>query len=146
MLPFNRPAIVGHEKTMIGDALQRDSLSGDGFYSRKCEDWFEKTLGCQKAFLTPSCTHSLEMAALLLDLGEGDEVIMPSYTFPSTANAFVLRGATIAFVDIRADTMNLDEELVEAVVTNRRAIPHQTVDGTMGHLCWQPGKADQIPR
>ena len=108
---------------MIGRALAGGDMSGDGPHSRKCREWFEAELGCARALLTPSGTHSLEMAALLLNIREGDEVIMPSYTFVSTANAFVLRGARVVFVDIRPDTMNIDETLIEAAITPRaRAI------------------------
>lgn len=103
--------------------MRSDKISGDGHYGQKCQAWFEQTLGCPKALLTPSCTQALEMAALLIDIQPGDEVIMPSYTFVSTANAFVLRGAKIVFVDIRPDTMNMDERLIEAAITsNTKAI------------------------
>ena len=98
-------------------AMASGKLSGDGFYSRRCEQWLENQCGTAKALLTPSCTAALEMAALLIDIQAGDEVIMPSYTFVSTANAFVLRGAKIVFVDIRPDTMNIDEMKIEAAVT-----------------------------
>ena len=94
-------------------------MSGDGAFTLRCQRWFEENLKCNKALLTPSCTQALEMAALLIDIQSGDEVIMPSYTFVSTANAFVLRGAKIVFVDIRADTMNIDESLIEAAITDK---------------------------
>lgn len=98
-------------------------MSGGGDFSRRCEDWFEQALGCHKALLTPSCTHALEMAAILIGIQPGDEVILPSYTFVSTANAFVLRGARVVFVDVRPDTMNLDETRIEDAITTRtRAI------------------------
>lgn len=119
MIPFNRPPYTGNEDRHVLAAMRGDKISGDGPYSRKCQDWFEQHLGSRKALLTPSCTQALEMAALLLDIQPGDEVIMPSYTFVSTANAFVLRGATIVFVDIRPDTMNVDERLIEGAITTR---------------------------
>jgi dTDP-4-amino-4,6-dideoxygalactose transaminase len=123
MLPFNRPSYTGNEDHHVLAAMRSAKISGDGDYGRRCQVWFEDKLGCRKALLTPSCTHALEMAAMLIDIQPGDEVIMPSYTFVSTANAFVLRGARIVFVDIRPDTMNMDETLVEAAITQRtRAI------------------------
>ena len=117
MIPFNRPPHTGNEDQYVLSAMRSDKISGDGKYSQQCQHWFEQHLGCKKALLTPSCTQALEMAALLIDIKPGDEVIMPSYTFVSTANAFVLRGAKIVFVDIRPDTLNLDEELIEAAIT-----------------------------
>ena len=114
---FNIPPVVGSEVRYIQDAITRGLLAGDNFYSRKCHGWFENHLRCKKAFLTTSCTHALEIAALLIGIEPGDEVIMPSYTFVSTANAFVLRGAKIIFVDIRPETMNIDERLIEAAIT-----------------------------
>lgn len=123
MIPFNRPPRTGKEDAFVLDAMRSGRLSGDGRYGRMCQDWFEQKLGCAKAMLTPSCTHALEMAAILIGIAPGDEVIMPSYTFVSTANAFVLRGAKIVFVDVRPDTMNIDESLIEAAITPRtRAI------------------------
>lgn len=120
---FNHPSRTGNEVRYVLDAMNNDQISGDGAYSRRCQTWFERQLGCAKALLTPSCTQALEMAALLLDIRPGDEVIMPSYTFVSTANAFALRGAKIVFVDIHPDTMNLDESLIEAAITPKtRAI------------------------
>jgi dTDP-4-amino-4,6-dideoxygalactose transaminase len=110
---------VGTELRYLETALTSGNLSGSGGHGRRCQAWLERELGAHKAFLTPSCTAALELAALLLDIGPGDEVIMPSYTFVSTANAFVLRGARIVFVDVRPDTMNLDETLVESAITNR---------------------------
>lgn len=122
-VPFNRPAQTGEELNAIAAALSSGDLSGSGPHLRSCQDWFEVNLACARALLTPSATHSLEMAALLLNIREGDEVIMPSYTFVSTANAFALRGAKIVFVDIRPDTMNIDETLIGAAITKRtRAI------------------------
>lgn len=123
MIPFNKPPHTGLEEKYVLEAMGSEKISGDGSFSRRCQSWFESSLGCPKTLLTPSCTHALEMAALLIDVRPGDEIIMPSYTFVSTANAFVLRGARIVFVDIRPDTMNIDEQLVEAAITSRtRAI------------------------
>ena len=119
MIPFNIPPKTGEEDFYIQKALSNEKLCGDGPFGRMCQEWFEERLGCPKALLTPSCTHALEMAALLLDIRPGDEVIVPIYTFVSTANAFVLRGAKIVFVDIRPDTMNMDETLVEAAITEK---------------------------
>ena len=117
MTPFNRPPHTGNEDRYVLAAMRSDKISGDGKFGQQCQRWFEQHLGCKKALLTPSCTQALEMAALLIDIRPGDEVIMPSYTFVSTANAFVLRGAVIVFVDIRPDTMNMDETLIEAAIT-----------------------------
>ena len=123
MIPFNRPPYIGTEETYVLEAIHSDKLSGDGHFTRASQQWFEEALPAPKVLLTPSCTHALEMAALLIDIRPGDEVIMPSYTFVSTANAFVLRGARVVFVDIRPDTMNIDETLIEAAITSRtRAI------------------------
>lgn len=123
MIPFNSPPIVGSELDYMQQAMGSGKLCGDGGFTRRCQQWFEKNFRCPKVLLTPSCTASLEMAAILLDIQAGDEVIMPSYTFVSTANAFVLRGARIVFVDIRPDTMNMDETLIEAAITDKtRAI------------------------
>ncbi|RBW48131.1 dTDP-4-amino-4,6-dideoxygalactose transaminase [Marinobacter sp. F3R11] len=123
MIPFNRPPTTGEELRYIEEALGQGKLSGDGPFHERCHQWFEDQLGCSRAFLTPSCTHALELAALLIDVKPGDEIIMPSYTFVSTANAFVLRGARIVFVDIRPDTMNIDETLIEQAITEKtRAI------------------------
>jgi dTDP-4-amino-4,6-dideoxygalactose transaminase len=123
MIPFNRPAVTGDELRHIQVALGLGKLSGDGRFTMKVQAWLEERAGRGRAFLTHSCTAALEMAAILLDVCPGDEVIMPSYTFVSTANAFALRGATIVFVDIRPDTMNLDETRLEAAITDRsRAI------------------------
>lgn len=119
LIHFNRPPVTGNENKFITEALGNNKISGDGPFTKKCHQWFENNLLCKKALLTTSCTHALEMAALLLDIKDGDEVIMPSYTFVSTANAFVLRGAKIVFVDIRPDTMNIDETKIEAAITNK---------------------------
>lgn len=118
-IPFNRPPHTGNEDKYVLDAMRSSKLSGDGQYGHKCQAWFEQQLCCIKTLLTPSCTQALEMAALLIGIQPGDEVIMPSYTFVSTANAFVLRGARIVFVDIRPDTMNMDEGLIESAITSR---------------------------
>jgi len=114
---FNKPPLTGNEQQYVLEAMQSNKMSGDGVFGEKCQTWFEKKLGCGKALLTPSCTAALEMSAILIEIQPGDEVIMPSYTFVSTANAFVLRGAKIVFVDIRPDTMNIDEALIESAIT-----------------------------
>lgn len=119
MIPFNKPYMTGRELHYISQAHASGHLSGDGPFTQRCNAWLEQRTGANKALLTHSCTAALEMAALLLDLAPGDEVIMPSFTFVSTANAFVLRGAVPVFVDIRADTLNLDEALIEAAITPR---------------------------
>ncbi|MFO0389453.1 MAG: dTDP-4-amino-4,6-dideoxygalactose transaminase [Alphaproteobacteria bacterium] len=118
-IPFNRPYMTGQELGNITKAHQVGRLAGDGRFSKLCEKWLEDHTKCQRALLTHSCTAALEMAALLLDLQPKDEVIMPSYTFVSTANAFALRGAVPVFVDIRPDTLNIDERLIEAAITPR---------------------------
>lgn len=121
--PFNKPFIIGPELEYIADAVARGHLSGDGHYTKLCHRWLEEQLGAKRALLTHSCTAALEMAAILCDIQPGDEVIMPSYTFVSTANAFVLRGGVPVFVDIRPDTLNLDEKLIEVAITPKtRAI------------------------
>lgn len=119
MIPFNKPPYTGNEEKYVLESMKSSKISGDGEFTKKCHKWFEEKLGCKKALLTTSCTHALEMAAILLDIQEGDEVIMPSYTFVSTANAFVLRGAKIVFVDIRPDTMNIDEKKIEQAITDK---------------------------
>jgi dTDP-4-amino-4,6-dideoxygalactose transaminase len=118
-IPFNKPYMTGKELWNISQAHASGHLAGDGGFTKKCNSWLEQRIGCEKALLTHSCTAALEIAAMLVDLGPGDEVIMPSYTFVSTANAFVLRGATVVFVDIRPDTLNIDETKIEAAVTER---------------------------
>lgn len=118
-IPFNKPYMTGKELWYISQAHNRGHLAGDGFFSKQCSRWLEDRLGSDKALLTHSCTAALEMAAILSNIGPGDEVILPSYTFVSTVNAFVLRGAVPVFVDIRPDTLNLDECLIEAAITNR---------------------------
>ncbi len=121
MIPFNVPPYTGKEEEYIHRAIQEHKLCGDGGFGKKCSAWFSERMGCE-TLMTPSCTHSLEMAAILCGVGEGDEVILPSYTFASTADAFVLRGATLVFVDIRPDTMNIDEKLIEAAITPRTRV------------------------
>ena len=118
-IDFNRPAIVGKELEYIKDAVDQGMLCGDGKYTKLCSSWMKERFHVNQVFLTTSCTHALEMAAYLCDIHPGDEVIMPSYTFVSTADAFVLRGAKIVFVDIRPDTMNIDEKLIEQAVTEK---------------------------
>jgi dTDP-4-amino-4,6-dideoxygalactose transaminase len=117
MIPFNRACLTGSEEKFVIDAIRSKSISGDAQYSARVQAWFETALNSYRALLTPSCTASLEMAAILLNIEPGDEVILPSYTFVSTANAFILRGATLKFIDIRPDTMNMDESLIEAAIT-----------------------------
>jgi len=119
MFPFNVPLFSGKELKYLKKAVDDRLLSGNGSFAKKCASFLEEKLGCAKALMTTSCTHSLEMASMLSDIKEGDEVIMPSYTFTSTANAFVLRGAKIVFIDIRKDTMNMDEKLVEGAITEK---------------------------
>jgi dTDP-4-amino-4,6-dideoxygalactose transaminase len=119
VIPFNRPFFVGREFDLIQEAIAAGHLSGDGAFTRKCHALLERELGISKALLTTSCTHALEMAALLLDIQPGDEVIIPSFTFVSAANAFVLRGAKPIFIDIRPDTLNVDETLLESLITPR---------------------------
>ena len=117
MIPFNKPYMTGRELWNISQAHHNFQLSGDGPFTKKCHEWLVRETGCLSALLTHSCTAALEMTAILADVQPGDEVIMPSYTFVSTANAFVLRGAVPVFVDIRPDTLNLDETLIEAAIT-----------------------------
>jgi len=122
-IPFNRPYMTGDEIKYIQNAKQRNMLAGDGWFTKQSHHWLESKVGANKALLTHSCTAALEMAALLIDIKPGDEIIMPSYTFVSTANAFVLRGGVPVFVDIRSDTLNIDEKMIQAAITDRtRAI------------------------
>ena len=118
-IPFNRASVAGRELEYVGAAVDGGHISGDGPYTRRCEEVLEHDLGVERVLLTTSCTHALEAAALLLDVGPGDEVIVPSFTFVSGANAFALRGAKIVFADVRFDTLNLDEEQVDALVGPR---------------------------
>lgn len=122
-VPFNRPSMVGRELEYIVEAVHSGRLAGDGLFTRRCEQWLQGKTAAHRVLLTHSCTAALEMAAMLCGVGPGDEVIMPSFTFVSTANAFALRGAVPVFVDVRPDTLNLDERLIEQAVTERtRAI------------------------
>lgn len=119
MIVFNVPPYTGKELDYISQAVKEQKICGDGTFTKKCNSWIEEKTGTGKCLLTTSCTHATELAALLAQVGVGDEIIMPSYTFVSTADAFVLRGATPVFVDIRPDTMNIDETLIEAAVTDK---------------------------
>src|SRR5438132_3693215 len=122
-IPFNRVCTVGREFDYIKEAIAHIHISGDGRFTKRCHALLEAELGVPKALLTTSCTHALEMSALLLDIKAGDEVIVPSFTFVSTINAFVLRGATAVFADIRPDTLNMDERQLERLITSKtRAI------------------------
>src|SRR6267143_5043118 len=112
-IPFNRPSVQGNEEQYILQALQGRHISGDGLFTRKCQSYLQEALGVKKVLLTTSCTHALEMAAMLLGINAGDEVILPTFTFVSTVNAFVLRGAKPVFVDIRPDTLNINESVIE---------------------------------
>lgn len=119
MIRFNVPPYTGKEMEYIKQAVENQKICGDGEFTKKCNEWIEEKTGATKCLLTTSCTHATELAALLADIKEGDEVIMPSYTFVSTADAFVLRGATAVFVDVRPDTMNIDETKIEAAITEK---------------------------
>jgi dTDP-4-amino-4,6-dideoxygalactose transaminase len=122
-IPFNKPSLTGKELNYVADAVIGGHSAGDGLYTKRCHEFLEKALGAQRVLLTTSCTHALEMAAFLLNAGPGDEVIVPSFTFVSTANAFAIRGARPVFADIRGDTLNLDERLLGRLITERtRAI------------------------
>jgi dTDP-4-amino-4,6-dideoxygalactose transaminase len=118
-IPFNRACLAGNELRYVSEAISHGHVSGDGPFAKRCQALLEEELGASKVLLTTSCTHALEMAAILLDIREGDEVIVPSFTFVSTINAFVLRGARPVFVDVRPDTLNLDEKLLESRITSR---------------------------
>src|SRR5262245_57959068 len=117
LIPFNKPSVVGNELGNIADVIEKGQASGDGPYSRKCHALLQECLGAPKVLLTTSCTDALEMSALLLGIEAGDEVIVPSFTFVSTANAFLLRGARPVFIDIRPDTLNMDESQLERLIT-----------------------------
>ena len=122
MISFNKPYLTGKETKYIQDAVESMKISGDGIFTKKCHDFFEKKYGFEKVLLTTSCTDALEMAAILLDIKEGDEVIAPSYTFVSTVNAFVLRGAKIVFADSGTDNPNIDAETIEALITDKTKV------------------------
>src|SRR5947208_13235612 len=123
LIPFNRPSFEGREHEYLEAAIASGQISGDGVFTKRCHSYLESEVGVAKALLTTSCTHALEMMAILLDIKEGDEVILPSFTFVSTVNAFVLRGAKPVFVDSRPDTLNMDERQLERLITPRtRAI------------------------
>ena len=117
MIPFNLPAYTGNEDQYLMQSVRSARIAGDGQFTAKCHEWFTSYFSGHKVLMTPSCTQALEMCALLIDIQPGDEVILPSYTFVSTANAFVLRGAKVVFVDIRPDTLNIDERLIESAIT-----------------------------
>jgi dTDP-4-amino-4,6-dideoxygalactose transaminase len=119
LIPFNIPTITGNEINYINLAIKNQRFSGGGMYTKKCEKWFEEEMKCKKVLLVPSCTHALEMAAILINIQEGDEVIMPSYTFVSTANAFVMRGAKVVFIDVSPDTMNMNPRLIERAISEK---------------------------
>src|SRR5579864_2636221 len=117
VIPFNRPFVSGKEYAYMQEAIGNGHISGDGPFTKRCESLLEEAIGCERALLTTSCTDALEMSALLLDVKPGDEVIVPSFTFVSTVNSFVLRGAVPRFIDIRPDTLNLDESKLEELIT-----------------------------
>ncbi|WP_077301844.1 dTDP-4-amino-4,6-dideoxygalactose transaminase [Virgibacillus pantothenticus] len=119
MIPFNKPCVVESEIDVLTEVLHENKLSGNGIYGKRCSHWLEDNLACERVLLTPSCTAALEITALLMNISEGDEVIMPSYTFVSTANAYTLRGATVRFVDIDPLTMNIDPQAIEAAISNQ---------------------------
>ena len=122
IIPFNSPYMTGRELDYIQEAHANRVLSGDGDFTKRCQQWITNAASCSSTLLTHSCTAALELAALLLDIKSGDEVILPSYTFSSTANAFVLRGATLVFIDIREDTLNINENLIEAAITSKTKV------------------------
>ena len=122
MIPFNKPPFAGKEFDYMRQAMQNNKICGDGEFTKKCSRWLEQNVNTKKALLTTSCTHALEMSAILVNIRSGDEVIAPSFTFVSTVNAFVLRGAKIKFIDIRPDTMNMDETLIEAAITTKTKV------------------------
>lgn len=138
-VPFNKPYVVGREFDYIHEAIERGHLAGNGAFTARCQDWLQQQVGCAKALLTHSCTAALEMSALLADIHPGDEVIMPSYTFVSTANAFVLRGGVPVFVDIRPDTLCIDETLIEQAITPKTKaiapVHYAAVGCAMDEIC-----------
>ena len=119
MINFNVPPVTGEELSFIKDAIESGKICGDGKYTHMCSNWIKEKTDSEGVLLTTSCTHATELAAILCNIKAGDEIIMPSYTFVSTADAFVLRGAKVVFVDIRPDTMNMDENLIESAVTEK---------------------------
>ncbi|MFZ2957721.1 MAG: dTDP-4-amino-4,6-dideoxygalactose transaminase [Candidatus Ozemobacteraceae bacterium] len=137
-IPYNKPFVVGKELYYIAQAVMNGQLSGDGPFTKRCHTWFEKNLNSKKALLTHSCTSALEMAAILCDIQPGDEIIMPSFTFVSTANAFILRGGVPVFIDIREDTLNLDERIIESAITPKTkaivAVHYAGVGCEMDHI------------
>ena len=142
MISFNIPPHIGTEEQYIAEAIKNHKICGDGVFTKKCSKWLEEQTGAAKVLLTTSCTHATEMAALLCNIMPGDEVIMPSYTFVSTADAFVLRGAKAVFVDIRPDTMNMDETLIEDAITERtKAIIPVHYAGVSGNDEYLQGKS-----
>jgi dTDP-4-amino-4,6-dideoxygalactose transaminase len=148
LIKFNEPPVVGTEINFIKTAIKNKNLSGDGQFTKLCHNWFNNYLNCPLALLTPSCTHALEMIALLLEIKDGDEVIMPSYTFVSTANAFVLHGAKIVFVDINPNTMNIDETTIEGSISDKTKaiviVHYAGVSCNMDHLK-RISRVHQIP-
>ena len=126
-IPFNIPLRTNNEIKYISSVLESGEFSGDGLFTKKCHKWFEDYLEESKVLLTTSCTHALEMVAILLDIKDGDEIIMPSFTFVSTANAFILRGAKIIFVDVRPDTMNIYESKIEQAITKKQKLLFQFI-------------------
>ena len=122
MIGFNKPYLTGKELEYIAEAHAQGQLAGDGVFTKRCNAWLEQSTGCRKALLTTSCTAALDMAAILAGIQPGDEIIMPSYTFVSTANAFVLRGGVPVFIDIRSDTLNIDENLIEDAITPKTKV------------------------
>ena len=146
IVPFNKPHMTGRELSHIAQAHFEGVLAGDGRFTKECQDDLQRRTGSRKVLLTHSCTAALEMAALLLDIQPGDEVIMPSYTFVSTANAFVLRGAVPVFVDIRPDTLNLDEQLIEAAITPRTTAAFAVARATSARFCAASSATDASSR
>ena len=122
MISFNVPPYIGKEQEYIMQAIESHKICGDGEFTKKCNKWIEDKTGAKKALLTTACSTALDMAAILTEVGPGDEVILPSFIFVSTANAFVLRGATLVFVDIRPDTQNIDEKLIEDAITDKTKV------------------------
>ena len=148
LVDFNKPYVAAKQIDYVLEAIKSDHISGDGYFTKKCHLILENILGCKKALLTTSCTHALEMCAILLDINQGDEVILPSFTFVSTANAFILRGAKPVFVDIRPDTLNIDEKKIEKVITERTkaiVVVHYAGVGCEMNAIMQISKRNHIP-